>query len=114
MVWRSGTVAKGTGRAASWRNDSWPWSVAIACPSQEVNARIDRFIVDFLWRTERLVVEVDGWESHGTRWAFEADRARDARLKLLGFDVLRFTWRQIADDRGEVASLIREVLRRAA
>ena len=79
-----------------------------------MNARIDRFIVDFLWRTERLVVEVDGWESHGTRSAFEADRARDARLKLLGFDVLRFTWRQIADDRAEAASLIREVLRRAA
>ena len=47
---------------------------------------------------ERLVVEVDGWESHGTRSAFEDDRARDARLKLLGFDVLRFTWRQVEDD----------------
>jgi very-short-patch-repair endonuclease len=61
-------------------------------PQPEVNARVDRFVVDFLWAEPRLIVEVDGWESHRTRSAFEEDRARDARLKLLGSDVLRFTW----------------------
>ena len=82
-------------------------------PQPEVNARVDRFVVDFLWRRERLVVEVDGWESHRTRSAFEQDRARDARLKLLGFDVLRFTWRQVEDDARDVARTIRRLLRAA-
>ena len=51
--------------------------------------------VDFLWREQRLVVEVDGYETHGTRRAFEHDRARDRRLKLLRYEVIRFTWRDV-------------------
>lgn len=79
-------------------------------PPPEVNAEADRFEVDFLWRERRLIVEVDGWESHGTRSAFEEDRARDVRLKLLGYEVLRFTWRQLTSDRVGVAKTIRALL----
>jgi very-short-patch-repair endonuclease len=57
-----------------------------------------------------LIAEVDGWQSNGTRSAFEDDRARDARLRLLGFDVLRFTWRQLEDDGPAVAKIIRALL----
>ena len=81
-------------------------------PQPEVNVRVDRFLVDFLWRHERLIVEVDGWESHRTRSAFEEDRARDARLKVLGYEVVRFTWRQVEDDAAAVARTVRELLRR--
>jgi very-short-patch-repair endonuclease len=52
-------------------------------PEPAVNVKVDRFEVDFLWANERLIVEVDGWESHRTRSAFEEDRARDARLKVI-------------------------------
>jgi very-short-patch-repair endonuclease len=83
-------------------------------PPPEVNARIDRYEVDFLWRAERLIVEVDGWESHGTRSAFEEDRKRDARLALLGFQVIRFTWRQGVTKRAEIAHTIRALLRERA
>jgi very-short-patch-repair endonuclease len=81
-------------------------------PQPEVNVRVDRFRVDFLWRNEHLVVELDGWESHRTRSAFEEDRARDARLKVLGYEVLRFTWRQVEDDAATVARTVRELLQR--
>jgi very-short-patch-repair endonuclease len=81
-------------------------------PQPEVNVQLDRFIVDFLWRKERLIVEVDGWEAHRSRSAFEEDRARDARLKLLGYEVLRFTWRQIENTPREVARVLRMLLRR--
>jgi very-short-patch-repair endonuclease len=83
-------------------------------PKPEINLKIDRFEVDFLWREERLIVEVDGWVSHRSRSAFEEDRARDARLKVLGFNVLRFTWRQIVQDRASVAKTIRALLRSRA
>jgi very-short-patch-repair endonuclease len=83
-------------------------------PQPVVNARINRFVVDFLWRSERLIVEVDGWEAHRSRSAFEEDRARDVRLAALGFHVLRFTWRQIEDGPAAIAAAIRSVLRRAA
>ena len=79
-------------------------------PKPEVNVRVGPFKVDFLWRNQRLVVEVDGWESHRTRSAFEADRARDARLKVLGFDVVRFTWRQVTDESKAVTATVRALL----
>jgi very-short-patch-repair endonuclease len=50
---------------------------------------------DFLWRRERLIVETDGWDSHGTRQGFERDRLRDQRAQLAGWRVLRFTRRQV-------------------
>jgi very-short-patch-repair endonuclease len=51
--------------------------------------------VDLLWPDVRLVVEVDGYQYHGTREAFERDRRRDARLHSAGYVVIRFTARQI-------------------
>ena len=51
--------------------------------------------VDLLWPDLRLVVEVDGYQTHGTRGAFEHDRRRDAELQAEGFVVIRFTARQI-------------------
>lgn len=81
-------------------------------PKPEVNVRVDSYLVDFLWRPQRLIVEVDGWESHRTRSAFEDDRARDARLKVLGYEVVRFTWRQVQDDAAGVVASVRALLRR--
>jgi hypothetical protein len=69
-------------------------------PPPEVNVNVDRYEVDLLWRDQRLIVEVDGWDSHRSRSAFEEDRARDARLAVLGYEVLRFTWRRMTGRRG--------------
>lgn len=33
-------------------------------PKPRVNARVGQFVIDFLWREQRVIVEVDGWESH--------------------------------------------------
>jgi hypothetical protein len=38
--------------------------------------------VDFLWPRERMVVETDGWEAHGTRSAFQADLERVPASRL--------------------------------
>lgn len=83
-------------------------------PQPEVNVRIGGFVVDFTWPEQRLMVEVDGWDSHRTRSAFEEDRARDARLAVLGYEVVRFTWRQLMRDQPEVAKTIRTLLRTRA
>jgi hypothetical protein len=52
-----------------------------------------RLEVDFYWPGHRLVVELDGYETHRTRAAFERDRARDAALQAAGERVMRFTYR---------------------
>jgi very-short-patch-repair endonuclease len=60
-------------------------------PRPLVNHVVAGCEVDFWWPQERLVVEVDGFERHSTRAAFERDRARDALLTAAGADVLRFS-----------------------
>jgi very-short-patch-repair endonuclease len=71
---------------------------AAGLPPTAVNARVGRYEVDFLWREQRLIVEVDGYAYHGTRAAFERDRARDADLQARGYRVMRVTWRQLVDE----------------
>jgi very-short-patch-repair endonuclease len=83
-------------------------------PQPEVNVRIGGFVVDFTWPEQRLIIEVDGWGAHRTRSAFEEDRARDARLALLGYEVVRFTWRRLTRDQAAVAKTIRGLLRTKA
>jgi very-short-patch-repair endonuclease len=55
-----------------------------------------------------------GWESHGTRAGFEADRLRDQRVRLAGWQVLRFTRRQVLGDGGRVTATVAALLARAA
>ncbi|OLE38278.1 MAG: hypothetical protein AUG48_02330 [Actinobacteria bacterium 13_1_20CM_3_68_9] len=81
-------------------------------PQPEVNSRIGPYEVDFVWRDRRLVVETDGWKAHGTRSSFEADRAKDVELRLLGFEVSRFTYRQVTDTPEAVAAKLRALLSR--
>ncbi len=57
-----------------------------------------RYCVDVLFPAERLILEVDGWETHGARDAFEADRRRRNALVLAGYAVLNSTWRQLHDE----------------
>lgn len=64
-------------------------------PQPEVNVAIGPYRVDFVWRELRLIVEFDGFGSHRGRQKFESDRARDAALKAAGWEVIRFTWRQL-------------------
>jgi very-short-patch-repair endonuclease/predicted transcriptional regulator of viral defense system len=90
---------------------------AASLPSPRVNEWLDiddrpAIKADFLWRRQRLVIETDGWASHGTRQAFERDRFRDERLKLAGYESLRFTQRRIVNDPGGVLRTVRELLAR--
>jgi very-short-patch-repair endonuclease len=79
-------------------------------PKPERNADIEGRERDFAWRDARLVVEVDGHQTHGTRFAFEDDRARDLQLVRAGWRVVRFTYAQITYDPGDVAAAIRDLL----
>ncbi len=47
-------------------------------PKPICQAEIGPYTVDFLWPAQFLIVETDGHATHGTRTAFEEDRARDA------------------------------------
>lgn len=66
--------------------------------------------VDALWPAAKLVVELDSWEHHGDRAAFERDRARDPKLLLAGYRTIRITHRRLDDEPQRVAEELRALL----
>lgn len=80
----------------------------------EVNVKIGRWTVDFLWRRERLAVETDSYAYHRGSVAFEDDHARDLDLRRRGYAVHRFTGRQLRDRPAHVAADLRDALASAS
>ena len=64
-------------------------------PRPEMNARVAGYEVDALFREQRVIVELDGYEFHGTRQAFEKDRERDATTLAAGYRTVRITWERL-------------------
>ena len=58
-------------------------------------APIDRFIVDFVSFSHRVVIEIDGGQ-HAMEAGLRSDRERDVFLRSRGFRVLRF-WNSDVD-----------------
>jgi len=84
-----------------------------ATPHPEVNVKLDRWTVDFLWRAERVVVETDFWGYHRGSIQFEDDHARDLDLRSAGYAVLRFTDLQLENEPRRVAEDITRALSRS-
>lgn len=66
--------------------------------------------VDCHWPKRHLIVELDGWEGHSTRSAFQDDRARDRALKVAGYSVIHLTWNQLDEEPEAIASDLRSFL----
>jgi very-short-patch-repair endonuclease len=79
-------------------------------PPPEVNVRLGRWEVDFLWRERRLVVEADFFAYHRGSVSFEDDYARDLDLRSAGYTVFRFNDTQLESEPARVAAVLREAL----
>ncbi len=64
----------------------------------ETNSKAFGPELDFVWENLRFAVEVDGWDGHSGRVAFERDRLKIAELQAKGVEVMPVTGRQIGDD----------------
>ncbi len=92
--------------------------VAAGLPAPELERGVPadrpRIFIDLCWWALRLAVEVDDWETHGSRDASERDKARDRWLmRTYGVLVLRVTPRQIRDEPEAVVRDIVGAFRRA-
>jgi very-short-patch-repair endonuclease len=79
-------------------------------PPPEVNPKIDRYEVDFLWRNEKLIVEADTFTYHRGSISFEDDHARDLYLRRQGYAVHRFTDKQLEAEPDRIVADIGEAL----
>lgn len=84
----------------------------LPCPKCNAKVQLDGslFEIDLFWEEQRLAIETDGEETHGTRAAFQRDRLRDQLLLAAGYRTARITWRQIEDEPAAVIDRIRRML----
>ncbi len=84
-------------------------------PPARFHAIVAGHEVDFLITGTPVVLECDGFETHGLdRAQFERDRERDAELIGLGYIIVRFTFRGIVEQADRTARRIRDALERWA
>ena len=60
-------------------------------PSPSANFSVGAYTLDLYWSSERFAVELDVFETHGSRDSFESDRLRQEDLKLMGIEIVRIT-----------------------
>jgi very-short-patch-repair endonuclease len=82
-------------------------------PAMTFHAVVEGWEVDFHVNDTPVVIETDGWSTHGLdREQFERDRRKDAELRAVGYVVCRYSWTQVTRQSRWVADNLRDVLRR--
>ncbi len=80
-------------------------------PPVTFHESIEGWEVDFRFVGTAVIVECDGWSTHGLdRDQFERDRRRDLDLGAAGWFVLRLSYRAIVHDSAATAQRIRQAL----
>ncbi len=76
-----------------------------------VNVLVKGHLVDFLWPTQKVVVETDSWSHHHDHPAFERDRQTDVDLVAGGYDVHRTTYKMLERNPDPFLENVRRALR---
>jgi predicted transcriptional regulator of viral defense system len=82
----------------------------IGVPAPSMNVWMHGQEVDAAWPDKGVVVELDSFEYHRTRHAFEQDRARSAELVVADVKPLRVTERRLTRERATLRSQLLTLL----
>jgi hypothetical protein len=83
-------------------------------PEPAMNIFVAGYEIDAYWEVERFGVELDVYETHGSRLSFEEDRERDDELLLAGIETTRVTGPRLDREPGAVVDSLRRHLARRA
>lgn len=84
-------------------------------PAMQFHAVVIGYEVDFLVAGSNIIIECDGWSTHGLdRNQFEFDRVRNGDLTAAGHHLLQLTWHRLRYEPRQAADQIRSVIRRWA
>jgi very-short-patch-repair endonuclease len=71
-------------------------------PRPLVNQPLGRYVPDFMWPEQRLIVEIDSYGFHGGPGGFQKDHDKDLGYRQAGFDVLRPTRHHVVHEPARV------------
>jgi len=100
----------GTPSRSEWEDQFPDWCARNGLPQPIMGASVCGLAVDALFPLEKVIVELDSWEFHKDRIAFETDRDRDATTAAAGYLTIRITW-QRAQAAEREATRLQEILR---
>jgi hypothetical protein len=83
-------------------------------PEPAMNTFVAGHELDAYWEGARFGVELDSYETHGSRLSFEEDRVRSDDFLLAGLEVTRVTEARLALEPGAVVESLRGHLARRA
>lgn len=83
---------------------------AASLPTPTMNFSVGEYELDAYWQPERFAVELDVYETHGSRAAFERDRLRQEDLKLRGIEMIRITGPRLAREPRTVVERVATLL----
>jgi very-short-patch-repair endonuclease len=71
------------------------------------NHPVGGYLIDFAFPATKVAIEIDGFAFHHDVTTFNGDRVRQNKLALLGWQVLRFTWRDLIEQPARVIAEVR-------
>jgi very-short-patch-repair endonuclease len=95
---------------SDWERDFPAFARDHGLPEPQLNAHVAGYEVDALFAEQRVIVELDSWEFHQDRRAFERDRRRDAVTLAAGYVTVRITWERLTNDPEGEARRLRRIL----
>jgi very-short-patch-repair endonuclease len=81
-------------------------------PMPDTNVKFGRFEPDFVWREQRLIVELDSATYHSGPGVFQRDHEKDLVFRSAGFDVMRPTRAHVVYEGTRVIALVAQALAR--
>ncbi|MBV8221244.1 MAG: type IV toxin-antitoxin system AbiEi family antitoxin domain-containing protein, partial [Solirubrobacterales bacterium] len=85
----------GTPERSGWEDEFPAFCASYGLPAPIMGQPFHGYILDALFPAEKVIVELDGWEFHKGKIAFEDDRERDAEMLTHGHVTVRMTWDRI-------------------
>ena len=97
-----------------FEDDFLPFLARYGLPTPLTNVYVNGRQVDAYFPDHNLIVELDGWDHHKTRYAFETDRERDAHQLAHGIRTLRITKERLKANPDREAARLRRILDQAS
>ncbi|HEY1715911.1 MAG TPA: hypothetical protein VGG07_23625 [Solirubrobacteraceae bacterium] len=98
---------------SSFEDDFLPFIAKYGFPTPLTNVWVNGRQVDIYFPDHNLIVELDGWDYHKDRHAFEDDRERDAHQLAHGLRTLRITRDRFKGDPDREAARLQQILDQA-
>ncbi|MGZ4192704.1 MAG: hypothetical protein ACXVRW_09650 [Solirubrobacteraceae bacterium] len=93
-----------------FEDDFRAFAARYGLPTPLINTRVNGYEVDAYFPEHNLIVELDGWDFHRDREAFETDRERDAENLRAGCRTVRITQQRMTDEPDGEAGRLQDIL----